>query len=102
LTLNDLLVQAGGLTVLRQKGGSCQNDISEEIDDANPNKAELFNIEITPDNNEQSKNFSLFPFDVINIRKMAVYENRRWYINGAVNYAGKYVLPARKRKFTTL
>jgi protein involved in polysaccharide export with SLBB domain len=26
LTLNDLLVQAGGLTVLRQKGGSCQND----------------------------------------------------------------------------
>jgi hypothetical protein len=35
-------------------------------------------IEITPDNNEQSKNFSLFPFDVINIRKMAVYENRRW------------------------
>jgi protein involved in polysaccharide export with SLBB domain len=26
LTLNDLLVQAGGLTVLRQKSGSCQND----------------------------------------------------------------------------
>jgi protein involved in polysaccharide export with SLBB domain len=60
LTLNDLLVQAGGLTVLRQKGGSCQNDISEEIDDANPNKAELFNIEITPDNNEQSKIFRCF------------------------------------------
>jgi hypothetical protein len=61
--------------------------MSEEIDDANPKKAELFNIEITPDNNEQSKNFSLFPFDVINIRKMAVYENQRWLHNsGAVNY----------------
>jgi hypothetical protein len=52
--------------------------MSEEIDDANPKKAELFNIEITPDNNEQSKNFSL-PFDVINIRKMAVYEKPDGY-----------------------
>jgi hypothetical protein len=51
--------------------------MSEEIDDANPKKAELFNIEITPDNNEHLK-LSLFPFDVINIRKMAVYENQRW------------------------
>jgi hypothetical protein len=34
--------------------------MSEEIDDANPNKAELFNIEITPDNNEQSKTFRCF------------------------------------------
>jgi protein involved in polysaccharide export with SLBB domain len=80
LTLNDLLVQAGGLTGSASKRVEVARMImSEEIDDANPNKAELFNIEITPDNNEQSKNFSLFPFDVINIRKMAVYENRRWY-----------------------
>jgi hypothetical protein len=32
--------------------------MSEEIDDANPKKAELF--EITPDNNEQSKTFRCF------------------------------------------
>jgi hypothetical protein len=31
--------------------------MSEEIDDANPKKAELFNIEITPDNNEYLKPF---------------------------------------------
>jgi spore maturation protein SpmA len=51
--------------------------MSEEIDDANPNKAELFNIEITLITMNNLK-LLLFPFDVINIRKMAVYENRRW------------------------
>jgi hypothetical protein len=41
-------------------------------------KAEIFNIEITPENNEQSKIFELKPFDVINIRRMAMYENLKW------------------------
>jgi protein involved in polysaccharide export with SLBB domain len=71
--------------------------MSEEIDD-NPNKAELFNIEITliTMNNQ---NFSLFPFDVINIRKMAVYEKPEMVtISGAVNYPGKYVLASKKAK----
>jgi protein involved in polysaccharide export with SLBB domain len=59
----------------------------------------LFNIEITPDNNEQAVNFSLFPFDVINIRKMAVYEKPETVtISGAVNYAGKYVLASKRAK----
>jgi hypothetical protein len=51
--------------------------MSEEIDDANPKKLNcliLKSLLITMNN----KNFSLFPFDVINIRKMAVYENQRW------------------------
>jgi protein involved in polysaccharide export with SLBB domain len=61
LTLNDLLVQAGGLTGSASKRVEVARMImSEEIDDANPNKAELFNIEITPDNNEQSKTFRCF------------------------------------------
>jgi protein involved in polysaccharide export with SLBB domain len=100
LTLNDLLVQAGGLTGSASKRVEVARMImSEEIDDANPKKAELFNIEITPDNNEQSKSFSLFPFDVINIRKMAVYEKPEMVtISGAVNYAGKYVLASKKAK----
>ncbi|PKH67648.1 sugar transporter [Flavobacterium sp. ALD4] len=100
LTLNDLFVQAGGLTGSASKRVEVARMImSEDIDEANPNKAELFNIEITPDNNEQSKNFSLFPFDVINIRKMAVYEKPEMVtISGAVNYAGKYVLASKKAK----
>lgn len=100
LTLNDLLVQAGGLTGSASKRVEVARMImSEEIDDSNPNKAELFNIEITPDNNEQAVNFSLYPFDVVNIRKMAVYEKPEMVtISGAVNYAGKYVLANKKAK----
>ena len=98
LTLNDLLVQAGGLTGSASKRVEIARMIqSETIDDANPNKAELFNIEITADNNEQLKNFDLKPFDVVNIRKMAVYEKPEMVtISGAVNYAGKYVLASKK------
>jgi protein involved in polysaccharide export with SLBB domain len=100
LTLNDLLVQAGGLTGSASKRVEVARMIkAEEIDDANPSKAEIFNIEITADNNEQLKNFDLKPFDVVNIRKMAVYEKPEMVtISGAVNYAGKYVLANKKDK----
>ena len=94
LTLNDLLVQAGGLTGSASKRVEiARMIISEEIDDANPNKAELFTIEIIAGNNEQAKNFALLPFDVVNIRKMAVYNKPEIVtVSGAVHYAGKYVL----------
>lgn len=98
LTLNDLLVQAGGLTGSASKRVEIARMIqSEDIDDANPNKAELFNIEIIAGNNEQAKNFALRPFDVVNIRKMAVYEKPEMVtVTGAVHYAGKYVLANKK------
>ncbi|MDI6046669.1 SLBB domain-containing protein [Flavobacterium yafengii] len=100
LTLNDLLVQAGGLTGSASKRVEVARMIvSEEIDDANPSKAELFNIEISATNNEQAKNFALRPFDVVNIRKMAVYDKPEMVtISGAVHYAGKYVLANKKDK----
>jgi len=100
LTLNDLLVQAGGLSGSASKRVEVARMIkSEEIDDANPNRVQLFNLEITPDNNEQIKNFALEPFDVVNIRKMAVYEKPEMVtISGAVNYTGKYVLASKKEK----
>ncbi len=100
LTLNDLLVQAGGLTGSASKRVEiARMIIADQIDDANPNKAELFNIEITPGNNEQAKNFELQPFDVINIRRMAVYDKPEMVmVRGAVNYEGKYVLANKKDK----
>jgi protein involved in polysaccharide export with SLBB domain len=100
LTLNDLLVQAGGLTGSASKRVEVARMIqSEEIDDANPNKAIIFNIEITATNNEQARNFELMPFDVINIRRMAVYDKPETVtVSGAVNYAGKYVLANKKEK----
>ncbi|MFI0490735.1 SLBB domain-containing protein, partial [Flavobacterium sp.] len=100
LTLNDLLIEAGGLTGSASKRVEVARMIkSEDIDDSNPIKAQLFNLEINSSNNEQIKNFELAPFDVINIRKMAVYEKpQEVTINGAVNYAGKYVLVNKTEK----
>src|SRR5690606_8518469 len=69
LTLNDLVVQVGGLTGSASKRVEIARMIkSDEIDDANPKRVELVELEITADNNEQVKNFVLKPFDVINIR----------------------------------
>jgi protein involved in polysaccharide export with SLBB domain len=100
LSLNDLLIQAGGLTGSASKRVEIARMIkSEEIDNTSSIKAQLFNLEINATNNEQSKNFVLEPFDVINIRKMAVYEKpQEVYISGAVNYVGKYVLIHKKEK----
>jgi protein involved in polysaccharide export with SLBB domain len=100
LTLNDLLVQAGGLTGSASKRVEiARMIISDEIEDTNSKRVQLFNLEITADSNEQIKNFELDPFDVVNIRRMAVYEKPEMVtITGAVNYTGKYVLANKKEK----
>lgn len=49
--------------------------IKSELEDVNyANRVELFDFEISTDSNEQLKKFQLRPFDVINIRRVAVYE----------------------------
>ncbi len=100
LTLNDLLVQAGGLTGSASKRVEVARMIqSEDIDATTTARVELFNLEITPGNNEQANNFVLAPFDVVNIRKMAVYEKPVMVtVSGAVQYTGKYVLADKKEK----
>ncbi len=100
MTLNDLIVLSGGLTGSASKRVEIARMIkSEEIDDSNPLKVQLFNLEITAENNEQIKNFELKPFDVVNVRKMAFYEKPEMItISGAVNYTGKYVLANKKEK----
>ncbi|SHM19499.1 SLBB domain-containing protein [Flavobacterium chilense] len=98
LTLNDLVVQVGGLTGSASKRVEIARMIkSDVIDDADPKRIELVELEISADNNEQIKNFVLKPFDVINIRKMAVYEKPEMVkVSGAVTYPGKYVLANKK------
>ena len=100
LTLNDLLVQAGGLNGSASKRVEIARMIkSDEINDANLNRVQLFNLEINAGKNEQIKNFELMPFDVVNIRRMAVYEKPEMVtVSGAVNYTGKYVLASKKEK----
>ncbi len=100
LTLNDLLVQAGGLTGSASKRVEVARMIqSETIDPSTTSRVQLFSIEITPGNNEQADNFVLAPFDVVNIRKMAVYEKPEMVtVSGAVQYGGKYVLAEKQEK----
>ncbi|ABQ03389.1 SLBB domain-containing protein [Flavobacterium johnsoniae] len=100
LTLNDLVVQVGGLTGSASKRVEIARMIkSDAIDDTDPKRIELVELEITADNNEQIKNFVLKPFDVINVRRMAVYEKPEMVkISGAVTYPGKYVLANKKEK----
>jgi protein involved in polysaccharide export with SLBB domain len=100
LTLNDVLVQAGGLTGSASKRVEVARMIvSEEIDYTNSNRVELFNLEINPDNNEQAINFSLQPYDVINIRRLAVYSKPEIVtVSGAVVYPGNYALANKKAK----
>ncbi|MFD2939546.1 SLBB domain-containing protein [Flavobacterium notoginsengisoli] len=98
LTLNDLVVQVGGLTGSASKRVEIARMVkSDAIDDADPKRIELVELEIKADNNEQIKNFVLKPFDVINIRRMAVYEKPEMVtVSGAVGYPGKYVLANKK------
>jgi len=100
LTLNDLVVQVGGLTGSASKRVEIARMIkSDAIDDADPKRIELVELEITADNNEQVKNFVLKPFDVINIRRIAVYEKPEMVkVSGAVTYPGKYVLANKKER----
>lgn len=98
LSLNDLLVQVGGLTGSASKRVEIARMVkSDAIDNANPNRIELINLELTPENNEQLKNYALMPFDVINVRRLAVYEKPQMVaISGAVVYPGNYVLQNKK------
>jgi protein involved in polysaccharide export with SLBB domain len=100
LTLNDLLVQAGGLSGAASKRVEVARMTKlDSVDDVNLKKVELIKLEISTDNNEQAKNFVLKPFDVVSIRKMPLYEIPEMVtVNGAVNYAGRYALINKKEK----
>lgn len=98
LTLNDLVVQVGGFTGSASKRVEIARMIkSEAINDNESKRVEVFNLEITPENIEQIKNFTLEPFDVITIRRMAIYEKPTLVtVSGSVVYPGKYVLANKK------
>lgn len=104
LTLNDLLVQAGGLIGSASKRVEIARMIKSEDIDPNSNaRAELFDIEINSGKNEQATNFVLAPFDVVNIRRMAVYDKPEMVVvSGAVHYTGKYALANKKEKIYTV
>ncbi|REG98239.1 SLBB domain-containing protein [Flavobacterium aquicola] len=97
LTLNDLIVQVGGFTGSASKRVEIARMIkSDSIKENDSKRVEVFNLELTPEN-EQIKNFPLEPFDVVNIRRLAVYEKPSVVkISGSVVYPGNYVLANKK------
>lgn len=100
LTLNDLLIQAGGLTGAASKKVEIARMLkSEDVNKDRLKRVEVINIEINSQNNEQLDNIELFPFDVINIRKLPVYEHPEMVvITGEVNYPGKYALANKEER----
>jgi protein involved in polysaccharide export with SLBB domain len=100
LSLNDLLILAGGLQSSASKNVEIARMIKAETINSNDStKAQLFNIEIDASDNEQTKTFLLQPYDVINIRKLAVYEKPQMVtIRGAVPYAGRYVISGKNER----
>ncbi|TAF67993.1 MAG: sugar transporter [Flavobacterium sp.] len=94
LTLNDLLIEAGGLKDAASKRVEiARMKKAEAIDDKDPNRVELIQLNIDPQNNEQLTNFSLQPFDVVTIRRIGLYEKPQSVsVEGAVAYPGKYVI----------
>jgi len=91
LTLNDLLVQAGGLL----NSASNKVEVARMIKSANidSSKIKLFDIIIDPSSNEQAKNFQLEPFDIVNVRKLPVYNKpQEVIVTGAVVYSGNFAI----------
>ena len=95
-----LIILAGGLTTIASKKIEVARMIkSEDVDETKKDKIEIFNFEINSESNEQIKNFDLKPFDVINVRKMAVVEIPQTVtIKGAITYPGQYSLIAKKER----
>lgn len=91
LTLNDLLIQAGGLL----NSASNRVEIARMVKSSNidSNKIQLFDITINPETNEQAKNFALEPFDIVNVRRLPVYNRpQEVALTGAVVYSGNYAI----------
>lgn len=98
-TLNDLLLQAGGLADAASKRVEIARMIVSDEFKGGLEKSQIVNIEIDPENNEQAENFILRPFDAVNIRRMPVYSKPDIIkVTGAVLYPGDYALATKNER----
>lgn len=100
LTLNDLILQAGGLTSAASKKIEISRMVkSDVINNNNGAKIDLLTVDIDNTMNEQSQQIFLKPFDVISVRRIAVYDIPEMIVvKGAVVYPGRYSLQNKKEK----
>jgi protein involved in polysaccharide export with SLBB domain len=103
LSLNDLIVQAGGVTDAASKRVEIARMSKSDNLNKNENNITLLNIEISPETNEQLKNIFLHPFDLVSIRKMPIYNLPDLVsLAGAVQYPGHYAISSKKETILDL
>ena len=104
LTLNDLIVQAGGFTDAAYKSIEIARLIKRDsIEQKDFRAAEIINTEIDGDISTAAASIKLTPFDVITVKRKAGYtlpESVR--ISGQVQYPGPYALSARNERVSAI
>lgn len=100
LTLYDLIIQAGGFNEAASSRIEIARVIKKDsIDESSTESSTLIGINLNDGINDPSQNVKLMPFDIVQIRRMPVYErNPGVSISGAVYYPGNYVLADKKEK----
>ncbi|MEO0060204.1 MAG: hypothetical protein RLZZ312_1851, partial [Bacteroidota bacterium] len=100
LSLNDLILRAGGLNDAASKKIEIARMVkSDVVNDLNPKKIELIEIVVDNTTNEQLNNLVLKPFDIVSVRKIAVYDVPETVtVRGAVVYPGNFAIVNKKEK----
>lgn len=104
MTIEDLIIQAGGLT---DAASMAKVDVSRQIHDADATEAGLelaqtftFSLKkgfVTGDD----KSFTLKPYDIVQIRKSPVYQNPiRVSVEGEVSFQGVYTMEKKNQRLS--
>ena len=106
MTIEDLVLQAGGLT---DAASTVKADVSRRI--VNPEATES-GMEISKTfsfalkNNyvvDGDKNFTLEPYDIVNIRRSPVYTSpSKVYVEGEIAFEGSYTLEAKNQRLSDI
>lgn len=100
LTLYDLILQAGGFTESSSKMVEISRVIIKDEKVEQEEKSKIFHIEIDTLLMDQSRNFVLAPFDIVQIRKKPVFEmQRNVAVYGQVYYPGSYTISNENERF---
>jgi protein involved in polysaccharide export with SLBB domain len=104
LTLRDIILQAGGFTDAAYKNIEIARLIKRDSISATDNRASsIINTEVDGDLSITSATTSIFPFDVITVRRKAGYVTpESVFISGQVQYPGPYALSNRNERVSDL
>lgn len=105
MTVEDLIVQAGGFT---ESASARRIEIARRISDSDPSKknspvSQLFSISVDDQFKLNASSFILQPFDVVSVYTLPGYEKQRTVkIEGEVIYPGIYTIISRDEKVSSL